>query len=198
MGIPVHLKTPVTTDMVRGFEHSYDVAVVATGARVTVDKGVPGAARMLIADDVMNGRVECGQNVVVLGGGQVGLCVAEYLASVGRDVTVVEEGKRIAEDAIPTWKWRHSSWVEELNIRVFTQARVKSIGDADVTIVNKKGEEVILPADSIVAGAPRKSQQSLFHDLEFLVDEVHLIGDAVAPRSLHNAIHEGFKLGTRV
>jgi len=28
--------------------------------------------------------------------------------------------------------------------------------------------------------------------------EIYMIGDAVMPRSLHNAIHEGYKIGIRI
>jgi len=195
--IPVHLETRVTADMVNGFKHAFDVAVVATGAKTAADKSIPGSERVVTVEDVLSGSVECGQKVVVLGGGQVSLCVAEYLASKGRDVSMIEERVRIGYDASPTWKWRHTSWIEELNIQTYTRARVKAIGEAHITIIDKKGNEVVLPADTVVAGN-RKSQQSLVEELEFLVDEVHVIGDAVLPRSLHNAIHEGYRLGTRV
>lgn len=62
----------------------------------------------------------------------------------------------------------------------------------------KKGNEVLLPADTVIAAGPRKSRQDLVHQVEFMVDETHIIGDAIAPRGLHNAIHEGYKLGCRV
>jgi hypothetical protein len=34
--------------------------------------------------------------------------------------------------------------------------------------------------------------------LEFAVDEVHVVGDAVLPRSASNAIHDGFRVGNRI
>lgn len=30
------------------------------------------------------------------------------------------------------------------------------------------------------------------------LDELYVLGDAVTPRSLYNAIHEGFKTGARI
>ena len=55
-----------------------------------------------------------------------------------------------------------------------------------------------MEADTIVQAGPRKAQQDLLGLLEFSVDEIYIIGDAVRPRSIHNAIHEGFKLGARI
>ncbi|MCP4549155.1 MAG: hypothetical protein GY835_22100, partial [bacterium] len=45
---------------------------------------------------------------------------------------------------------------------------------------------------------PRRSVDALARDLELVVDELHIIGDAVVPRSLSNAIHEGFRVGNRI
>ena len=49
----------------------------------------------------------------------------------------------------------------------------------------------------ILAG-PREPDQSLVSELEYFCDELYLVGDAMIPRSLYNAIHEGYKLGTRI
>jgi hypothetical protein len=31
-----------------------------------------------------------------------------------------------------------------------------------------------------------------------MTDETYIVGDAIVPRSMDNAIHEGFKLGVRM
>jgi 2,4-dienoyl-CoA reductase (NADPH2) len=142
--------------------------------------------------------VATGREVVVVGGGKIGLVVAEALAHQGAHVTIVETDKRIAGDVMPSFKWRHSAWVDELGIEVLTQARVSKVAPGAVHVELAAGGERVLPADTVIAAAPRRSNQALFHEFEWMIDEVHGCGDALVPRGLDAAISEGFRLGARL
>jgi 2,4-dienoyl-CoA reductase-like NADH-dependent reductase (Old Yellow Enzyme family) len=104
----------------------------------------------------------------------------------------------IGWDIIPTWKWRHDKWIEEFSIQIHAESQVEEISDKGVRIHNREGEESFIDADTIVQAGPRMAQQDLLERLEFSVDEIYIIGDAVRPRSIHNAIHGGFKIGARI
>ncbi len=199
-GITIHYQTAVNPPLMRTVLHQYDVAVVATGA--TVDPAVmaileggadQGPAVYGPADTIVSVP-----RVVVLGGGKVGLTVAEHLAMAGTAVTVVEEAPRIAHDVVPSWKWRHSAWVQELHITTLTKSRITGVTNGGVEIVDGQGERQVIAADAVVATGPRLPEQQLLHDLEFLVDELYVVGDAMAARSLHQAVHEGYRLGARI
>jgi 2,4-dienoyl-CoA reductase (NADPH2) len=77
--------------------------------------------------DVASGKVKVGKRVVVIGGGKIGLTLAESLKRQGAEVTVVEREKRIGGDLTPAFKWRHSQWVETLKIATLTSSRVGKI-----------------------------------------------------------------------
>ncbi len=199
-GIEVQLNTEVNPKLMRSILHKYDVAIVAAGARIDIEE-IPATEQeglVINALDAVKGKVRVGKKVMVLGGGKIGLTIAEFLRSKGAEVTIVEEARRIAEDVIPTWKWRHNAWVEEMKIGTLTGSKVKKIADGGVTVVNAKGEETFVPADTVIAASPRKANQELFQELEFMVDELHVVGDAVAPRGLYQAIHEGYRMGVRI
>ncbi len=196
LGIEINLNTEITEKVFRNMLHQNDVVVVAAGS--AIDTGnLPGIDKALIAHDVMDNKVTCGQKVAVIGGGKIGLSTAEYLADAGHEVIIIEADKRIAGDVMPTWKWRHTSWVEQMQIKTITQARVKEIAAGVLTII-KDGEEKFIEVDSVVAASPRKANQGLVHSLEFMVDELYVIGDAVTPRGLYQAIHDGYRTGARV
>ncbi len=180
--------------------HQYDVAVVASGARIDRDRlqSIAGAERLLDATEVAHGRVPTGREIVVIGAGKIGLVVAEALAHKGAKVTIVEREKRIAGDVMPSFKWRHSAWVDELGITTVTQARVVKVTADGVHIVAERGGERVIPADTVIAAAPRRPNQELFHEFEWMIDELHGCGDALVPRGLDAAIHEGFRLGARL
>ena len=200
LGIKVNLNTDVNPKLMRSILHQYDVAVLAVGAGVDTSLiPVPEQEGILVmAADVARGKVNVGQKVVVLGGGKIGLTLAEGLTQEGKEVTIVEKEKRIAGDVIPTWKWRHSSWVDQLKIKTLTLSKPIKIGVGGVTIVNDKGVETFLEADTVIAASPRKPNQELFQEFEFMIDELHGIGDALVPRGLLQAIHEGYRLGVRI
>jgi 2,4-dienoyl-CoA reductase (NADPH2) len=159
----------------------------------------PERAGMLVdARAVAFGKVTPGRKVVVVGGGKIGLTLAESLKSSGTDVAVVEADKRIAGDVMPTWKWRHSAWIDELEIPTYTGSRLTQIGGDSVTIVDGAGRERRIEADMVVAAAPSRANQELISQLEWSIDELHGCGDAMAPRGLTQAIHDGYRLGCRI
>jgi 2,4-dienoyl-CoA reductase (NADPH2) len=185
----------------RSVLHQYDVCVVAAGAATDRDRyaNVEGAERMVDALDVAHGRIKAGQRVVIVGGGKIGLTLAESLRKhQGAEVTVVERDKRIAGDVKPSFKWRHASWVEELGITCLTSTMVVKIGAEGVTVRNAKGAETLLPADTLIQADAAKPAHALLHEFEWMVDELHGIGDALVPRGLEQAIQDGFRLGVRL
>jgi 2,4-dienoyl-CoA reductase (NADPH2) len=200
LGIEVKFKTEANAKLMRSVLHQYDVCVVASGARIDLEAyaGIEGRERLLDALEVAHGRVQVGKRVVVIGGGKIGLVVGESLRKAGVEVTIVEREKRIAGDVMPTFKWRHTTWVEELGIPVHVSSRLKRVTEQGAVIVDAKGKETLLECDSVIAAGPRKANQELFTEFEWMVDELHGCGDALVPRGLDAAIQEGFRLGVRI
>jgi 2,4-dienoyl-CoA reductase (NADPH2) len=200
LGIELRLGVEVTPKFMRSVLHQYDVAVVAAGA--SIDRArladIPGSELMQDALDVAHGRVATGREVVVVGGGKIGLVIAESLAHQGAHVTIVEREKRIAGDVMPSFKWRHTAWIDELGIETLTQSRVTRVTPEAVHVVQERGGERVLPADTVIAAAPRRPNQVLFHEFEWMIDELVGCGDALVPRGLDAAISEGFRLGARL
>ena len=200
LGVEIRLNTEVHAKFMRSILHQYDAAVIAGGARIDHEcmQAVEGHERLLDALDVAHGRAVPGRRVVVIGAGKIGLTVAEKLRSGGADVTVVERERRIAGDVKPSFKWRHASWVEELGVRCLISSRVTRIAAEGASVVDDKGVETFVPADSVILAAPRKPNHELFHEFEWMIDELHGAGDALIPRGLEQAIADGFRLGVRL
>jgi 2,4-dienoyl-CoA reductase (NADPH2) len=200
LGVELQFNVEANAKFMRSVLHQYDACVVAAGARIDLDAyaHLAGKERLVDALDVAAGKVQPGKRVVVIGGGKVGLVIAESLRKGGAEVTIVEADKRIGGDVMPTFKWRHSTWVEELGIRTLTSARVTRIAADGVAVANDKGEETFVPADTVIAAAPRRANQDLFREFEWMIDELHGCGDALVPRGLDAAIHEGYRLGVRI
>jgi len=200
LGIDMRLRTEANARFMRSMLHQYDVCVVAAGAGIDLSahRDIDGHERIVDAMDVVAAAAKPGRDVVVIGGGKIGLVVAEALAKSGARVTIVEAGKRIAGDVMPSFKWRHSAWVDELGVRVCTSSRVLRIGETEVVVADLKGVETTVSATTVIAAGPRKSNQDLFREFEWMVDELHGCGDALIPRGLDAAISEGYRLGARI
>jgi 2,4-dienoyl-CoA reductase (NADPH2) len=194
-GVQIVLGTEVTGKLVRKL--APDVAVVATGARIEPCL-VPGASLPIAVygDWTAPAQIPPGQRVVVLGAERAGLVLAEHLAASGRQVSIVGDGA-VGQDVIPTFKWRHTAWLKELNIDVIAPAQVERITGEGVHVLVDGGSR-LLPADLVVIAGPRRPVNDLARELEFSVDELFVLGDAVMPRALANAVHDGFRIGNRV
>ena len=188
--IPVNCNFKITKENFMGI--GADVAIIATGAVISNRLLHKNEANIFNAFDVLKGFSDIENDVIILGGGRAGMVTAELLSKSGKNVTIVEESNRIAQDVIPTFKWRHYSWLQQLGIKTLTNAKTE-ISENNKILINGEIHKDV----SIIAASPRKSVQDLFKR-EFDSDEIYIIGDAVMPRSLHNAIHEGYKLGIKI
>jgi len=56
------------------------------------------------------------------------------------------------------------------------------------------GAETVLEADTVVLAFGGKANDSLFHSLVGKVPDLKLIGDAVSPRRIHDALLEGTRV----
>ena len=120
--IAVYPSSPMTADAI--LETGAHNVIVATGATLGRNEYPPN---VLNSFDVLEEKVPVGQRVVIIGGERMGLVCAEYLAALGKTVTIVEPGKRLGEDVIPTFKWRHAAWVKEYGIQTMTGIKIKEI-----------------------------------------------------------------------
>jgi 2,4-dienoyl-CoA reductase (NADPH2) len=69
---------------------------------------------------------------------------------------------------------------------------------SSAVVADAKGAVTEIAADSVIAASPRKSNQELFAEFEWMVDELHGCGDSLMPRGIDAAIHEGYRLGCRI
>ena len=141
------------------FEVAYDRLVIATGAQAVLPP-IPGAdldgvfkLRFLTDSDGIRRymRERSPKKAVVVGGGYIGLEVAENLCRVGMEVTLIEGEDRVALAYGPEVACRVEEHLEENGVRVYTGAKVEGFaGEGRVESVRFGGGE--LEADLVVVG----------------------------------------------
>ena len=168
--------------------HHPDHVVLATGARQTLPP-VPGVDKPIVvmAEDVLSGAVETGHNVIIIGGGLVGVETAHFLGVRNRSVTILEMADEIARGCGGTFLAHIRSNLQHFGVTVHTGAAVQSITDEGVMCNGS-----LIPADTVVIAAGYRSDTSLLEPLKQAFGQVHVIGDALAPRKIQDATREGF------
>ncbi len=168
-----------------------DAVIVTTGARPLLPDQFP-APNVLTAWEVLAGK-ETGKEVLILGGGMVGMETAEFLSQKGCRVTVVEMLDRPAADMEGTTRALLLQRLSKLPISVKLSTRVEEIREGRVRLKNEKGE-VWLEAETILLALGSRSNDELVKILqeEGIVPQLFIIGDCLEPRKAQEAIHEGF------
>jgi len=219
-GVEVRLDTEVTAELVS--ELDPDVLIVATGG-VPLVPDIPGIEgdNVVTAHDVLASKVAVhGTNVLVIGGGMVGLEVADLLANpgdnplVGRTgVTVVEMLENAGKDVAAEGRTLLMGRLRANGAEIVTSTRVKEILPDGVRVVNtvqemlpdwtmatRDGDEerVIGGIGKIVLAMGLESVDDLSQKIGDSVAEVHVIGDAKQPRKALEAIAEGAEVGRAI
>lgn len=197
-GVKVTLGEVVTPGLV--MEARPDVVVLATGA-VPKRPDVPGAdgKNVVQAVDVLMGKAEVGQKVVVVGGRLVGMEVADFLALRGRKVSVVtlrklgENGRPLSAEIYRTLRDR----MIDHGVFIYPDSSLFEIRDNGVYVVNNC-DLLFLEADSVVFATGMRPENGLEETLRGIVPEIYTIGDCVEPRDAMYAIREGAEIARQI
>ena len=170
-----------------------DVVLVATGAQVHIPdiEGI-GSESVSFATDVLDGKVELKDRVVIIGGGLVGCELALKLAQSGaREITVVEMEDELACDSELFSRWALTGYLSDKGIGFLTGCTVKGVKGDKVICVDKDGKPGELPFDNVVLATGLESREDISDRLSKRI-ETHVIGDCLEPRKIINAVHDGF------
>lgn len=196
LGVKVNLGIEATSEVIE--KEKPDVVVVATGGEPIIPS-IPGAKRenVVTAAGILQGEVNAGQNIVVIGGGLLGVEVADFLATNGKTVTVVEMLNDVAAELPNARRIPLMFRLKDYDVRILTRAKVEEITERGVSI-SRNAEKKFLEADTVVLAVGFKSRQELIDKLKGKVSEIYAGGDCVEPRYILDAIHEGFDLAIRL
>lgn len=176
-----------------------DVVIIASGAEPLIPN-IPGIdkANVVSVDDVLGLKVRVGETVLVVGGGLVGCETANYLAIQGKKVTIVEMLDDVASD-IESRVWQAlSDELSKLSVQIITGSRVVSISNGGALISHRGEGDTLLKAETIVLACGREAANNLEKELEGKVKEIYSIGDARKPRTIRDAISEGYTIACQL
>jgi len=194
LGVEVQLGKEVTPALVS--ELRPDAVIIATGS-TPLTPNIPGMEKAKVADagDVLEGKVQVGDKVVVIGGELVGCETAQFLAEKGRKVSVTRRGPEMATKVGASLRGIYLKRLVDKGVTLLTRVKYEEVTPQGLVLTTKEGERKTIEANTIVLAAGSRANKKLFDELKGQVPEIHLIGDAVEPRKIREAISEGFRVG---
>ena len=197
LAVKVELSQEATVTRIEEFKP--EVVILATGVRPLVPE-IPGMdqAHIVQAGDVLEDKVEVGNRVVVIGGELVGCETAEFLVAKGKKVTVMRRGPEMALGVGPSLRNFFLGRLLEKGVTLLTEIKYNEIIPGGLVVTTKEGEKKTIEADIIVLAAGSIPDTKLYQDLKGKAPEIHCAGDCVAPRTIRDAIAEGYRLGLEI
>ncbi len=200
MGIDIRLNTKATYESAE--EVSPGVIIVATGGQ-PAKLDIEGAdyPHVLNSFEVLEGKANPSGKVVVIGGGLIGLEVAEYLAEKdeNNNITVLEMMDEVGRDL---GIFRKVCVMENLyaaGIQTMVNSNCNEIKEGSV-IVEKEGEVQELECDYVVVatGTASRGYEDLRKYSENTNTPHYVIGDAVKARRAIDAIAEAAEIARAI
>jgi NADPH-dependent 2,4-dienoyl-CoA reductase/sulfur reductase-like enzyme len=106
-------------------------------------------------------------------------------------VTVVEMSGEVAAQANPRHRPELMRRLRE-SVTIYTGMRAKQITDEGILCVNTAGEEILIPADTVIVAAGIRPLDHAANALRGTAPIVELIGDCVRPGLIRDAVFRGY------
>ena len=197
LGAEIHLNTEADAELAKN--GGFDTVIVATGSspkRFSLgdDEHVYTASEVLLQEK------DAGKQTVIVGGGLVGCETALHLARQGRKVTIVEALPKVMAVNGPLCH-SNKDMLEALlpfnGIDILCSAKVTEYEHGKLSVETDDGVKE-LPCDSVILAVGYKEENRLYHELEFEVPEIYLLGDAKRVNNIMYAIWDAFEVANHL
>ncbi|AFQ43701.1 FAD-dependent oxidoreductase [Desulfosporosinus meridiei] len=230
LGVTIHYNIKATPETILSAVQNgeFERVVIATGARpITPSIKITEGVKVLQAWDVLLGREKTGRNVVIVGGGAVGVDTALLLAKAGtlnsdtlrflmeqqaetdqelhqlltrgtKKITVLEMAKGIGRDIGASTRWSMLADLKRHKVNCLDKHTVLEIHPDGVLVeCSNDNTQKVIPADTVVLAIGSRSENELYNALQDKLEKISIIGDAAKPRKVLDAIHEAYSEGIK-
>ncbi|HMK64809.1 MAG TPA: FAD-dependent oxidoreductase [Thermodesulfobacteriota bacterium] len=189
-GMAIKENTAVTEALLK--EGQPEQVILATGGQKIIPD-IPGIDQPQVCDawQILSESIKPGGNVLVVGGGLIGMEAADFLSEKGVKVTLVEMLKRSPVNKITSHGYMLHTRLKEKGCRLLFNTVLKSVGDGSVEIETEGEKNTLAPIDQVVIAVGLKPNDNLKATLDSLKIPYTVVGDALRPRRIIEAVEEG-------
>lgn len=203
--VDVRMNTAATPELIATGE--FDAVIAALGAVPKFPpipglldesgKPIPGVYNPI---EVYGKEQELGKNVVVIGGGEIGMETAMYLAENGHEVTILSRQRKFAAEAdrVHYYSMFAEAWAKMPNLTPIKKATTTAVAPGAVTYTDKSGDSHTLACDSIVACGGMQALQDEALAFADVVDTFIIIGDNEGSGNVQTATRTAFAAAARI
>ena len=205
LGVPVHLNTTVTVEMLDAMD--VDTVICAVGSNpITPNQfGIPGD-NYILGTKLHDEGVQVGRKVVIMGGGLVGCETGLHLAETGHEVTIIEMAPEVAQEttaahrrAMKVRMGLHPDMVGGTNTKpglippvLATSTKCKEITDKGVLAILPDGSEHLFEADTVVCALGLRPKTAVVDELRKTKHVFIPIGDCTKTQQVTQAVRAGY------
>jgi len=201
LGVDLHLGTEVTPELVE--QEAADAVIVATGG-VAARGAFPGSdnPNVVLARDVLSGKAEAGKKVVVhsMDRSTEGFTAADFLLESGHEVELLIPHPIAPLATEPITFGFIMTRIARAGGKITMGLDIASFDGSMLTLGGVFGGNVQSREgiDTVVVSRGSKANDALYKALKGQVKELHVIGQALAPRKMLESTLDGLRLGRMV
>lgn len=175
-GAKVALNREVTEELIQ--QESPGHIIAATGSQAIVPP-IPGVDKPIVhtSEEVLNGQLDLAGNIIIIGGGLVGVETAQHIAVHNQKVTIVEMLPEIAAEMEGGAKHFTLESLKSNDVAIYANTKVVEIKDDSVVVETADGP-LEIPADLIVLAVGSTPNNQLAGKVSDQIP-TSVIGDAV-------------------
>ena len=194
--VQIQYNTEISVDYFSN--NTFDQIIIATGSKPT-EPSINGVnlPHVVTANEVLAGIHNVENNVVVIGGGQVGAETANYLGFQLKNVTLIEMRPAIAADEALTPRWHLLRSLEKQKVKIMTNTTVQEI-KPKYFVLKTEDSLFEIPADSVVVATGSHPNNTLASQLTMQGLPVKVIGDAKKVGCVLDATEQGYQIALSI
>lgn len=179
----------------------FDAVVLAAGAKPKTSS-LPGSDNKNVHTplSVFGNEGRLGRNIAVIGGSEVSVETALYLAQAGHRVTLLTRKKHLATDAqgVHYREYLEQVWLNEPNFTFLLQAETVALTEAGVEYQTPDGQFHLAEADDIVLNIGSSPCQEYILDFAQAATEFYAVGDCQKIADVRRGVKEAFNVAIRL
>jgi len=189
-GIEIQTGTCVTNQMLD--EAAPDAVIVATGGEKIVPP-IPGIDLPIVCDawQILGETVASQKNIVVIGGGLIGMETATFLTARGSTVTVIDQLPKSPVTKFTSHGYGLHKRLREADCRFMFGTALQRIEEDSVTLITQGEENTLSSLDQVVLAVGMNPRDDLKSKLKENEIRHVIVGDALQVRRIMEATEEG-------
>jgi mycofactocin system FadH/OYE family oxidoreductase 2 len=200
-GVEIRLQTEATKELISAI-HA-DEVIIATGA-VPFFPDVEGIHLPMVTTswEILEGTRKAGKNVIVADwkGDMPGVGVAMYLKDQGCNVEILTTCYHIGYSLQQYVRDTILTQLHLKEVKMTAHYRLSKVEESVVTFENIYTGQLLRRenVDTLVLATGHIQQNDLYNELKGNIPHLHLIGDSLLPRTVEEAILEGFETAAKL